>query len=102
LRGAGHRVQIRAARRLRDDLALYPLAAISRAMLVALDFRVWEDVAAVHGERLAPGQCVELAFAIEHPLIHNHEPPREPIYTSAAGQVPLMDLFGLGTTPCRT
>jgi hypothetical protein len=33
-------------------------------MPVALDFRV-SDVAAVHGERLAPGQCVDLALAID-------------------------------------
>jgi hypothetical protein len=29
-------------------------------------------------------------------IIRNYEPPKTPLYTSAAGQAPLMDLFALG------
>jgi len=31
-----------------------------------------------------------------HLVIHNYEPPKTPLYTAAAGQPSLMDLFGLG------
>jgi hypothetical protein len=30
-------------------------------------------------------------------VIRNYEPPKEPIYTTAASLMPLMDLFGLGS-----
>jgi hypothetical protein len=36
---------------------------------------------------------------LRHLLIRNYEPPREPIHMSAAGQVPLMDLFGFAACP---
>jgi DNA adenine methylase len=34
---------------------------------------------------------------LKHLLIRNYEPPKTPLYTAAATQVPLMDLFGLET-----
>ena len=33
--------------------------------------------------------------SLKHLLIRNYEPPRVPLYTGAASQMPLMDLFGL-------
>ena len=35
-------------------------------------------------------------------IIRNYEPPKTPLYTAAASQLPLMDLFSLGTSPSRT
>jgi len=32
---------------------------------------------------------------LRHLLIRNYEPPKTPLYTAAASQMPLMDLFGL-------
>jgi hypothetical protein len=38
---------------------------------------------------------------LTHLLIRNYEPPKTPLYTAVAGQMPLMDLFGLGTSGRR-
>jgi len=35
---------------------------------------------------------------LRHLLIRNYEPPKTPLYTAVASQVPLMDLFSLETT----
>jgi DNA adenine methylase len=39
---------------------------------------------------------------LRHLLVRNYEPPKTPLYISAAGQLTPLDLFGLGTTPNRT
>jgi len=35
------------------------------------------------------------AHRLTHLLIRNYEPPKTPVCTAAASQVPLMDLFGV-------
>jgi DNA adenine methylase len=39
---------------------------------------------------------------LRHLLIRNYEPPKTPLYTVAASQMPLVDLFGLGVSASRT
>jgi hypothetical protein len=34
-------------------------------------------------------------------IIRNYEPPKAPLYTVAASQMPLMDLFGFGVSASR-
>jgi len=33
--------------------------------------------------------------ALRHLIVRNYEPPKSPLYTAVASQVPLMDLFGV-------
>ena len=33
--------------------------------------------------------------ALRHLIVRNYEPPKTPLYTADASQVPLMDLFGV-------
>jgi DNA adenine methylase len=38
---------------------------------------------------------------LRHLLIRNYEPPKTPLYTGVASPMPLMDLFGLGSSSYR-
>jgi hypothetical protein len=85
------------------DISGIPYRAKCKWLMTVGDHKIIREVyAGFPQSSITSAMSAEKMFAgarrgrLRHLLIRNYEPPKIPLYTATASQLPLMDLFSLG------